>query len=229
MTPSVRSTAVAPRATEVGADPFSDNGPTSTQELIEAVFADAPTPGLRSHFTRRAGHSSRLTAVLATAAGKTVLCATVAAASVAGVAVASDRVDLTPAPARPAEVLESVPEVELGPVATETREPGAVDPGPPETVPPVGEEVAELATTTALEGCEKGQAISDAAASGAPTTVEEPDGVDPCAPGADGAAPTTPAGPPEGEPGRPEPVETPAPSGSGADAPGADAKGNGRG
>ena len=100
-----------------------------------------------------------------------------------------------------------------------------------EIIPPIGDGVAELATTTDLEGCEKGQAISDAAASGAPTTVEEPGGVDPCAQGADRAAPTTPAGPPEGEPGRPEPVETPAPrgSGGGADAPGADAKGNGRG
>lgn len=201
------------------------------------MFADAPTPGLRSHFARRAARPSRLAAVLATAAGKTALCASVAAASVAGVAVASDRVDLTPA-AEPATVVpesvpaaDPVPEVELGPVASETAGPGVVDPGPPETVLPVGEEVAELATTTALEGCEKGQAISDAAASGAPTTVEEPGGVDPCAQGADRAAPTTPAGPPEGEPGRPEPVETPAPrgSGGGADAPGADAKGNGRG
>lgn len=212
--------------------PTGGGEPSPTAQLIEAVFADAPTAGMPSRPAKSTTGPTRLGVVLATAAGKTALCVGVAAASVAGVAATTDRVDLSPDEHPPAFVEEKVPDEATGPhhgggadADTDVDDTDAsADVRSEADVSEVGNEIADLATTTELEGCAKGQEVSELAAFLASLDTDRADRVDPCE-RSDEAGP--PPGAPEMTPAGPEQAKPPVPPGRTVGAEARDGKGRG--
>lgn len=157
-----------------------DKSPTGA--LIDAVLADQPTAGgleqLSERLPKRTTMRSGIGAVAATTVGKIVLCTAVAAASVGGVYATTDRIDVS-----------DVDENTTPPHAPEIETPARATNGGSEDVAVQdvavqddhGQEVAGLAAGTELEGCERGQAISELASAGADDHRPNPgSSLDPC-------------------------------------------------
>jgi hypothetical protein len=148
-----------------------DKSPTGA--LIDAVLADQPTAGgleqLSERLPKRVTMRSGIGAVAATTVGKIVLCTAVAAASVGGVYATTDRIDVS-----------DVDENTTPPDAPEIETPARATDGGSEDVAVQddhGQEVTGFAAGTELEGCERGQAISEVASAGADDHRQS---VDPC-------------------------------------------------
>ena len=162
-----------------------DKSPTGA--LIDAVLADQPTAGgleqLSERLPKRTTMRSGIGAVAATTVGKIVLCTAVAAASVGGVYATTDRIDVS-------GVGENL--TPPGPPEIETPAGATNDAGQDVVVQDDhgqdaagqddhGQEVAGLAIGTELEGCERGQAISERASAGAGERRPNPESsIDPC-------------------------------------------------
>ena len=148
-----------------------------TEALIDAVLADQPTAGgleqLNRRLPKRITMRSGIGAVAATTVGKIVLCTAVAAASVGGVYATTDRIDVS-----------DVDENTTPPHAPEIETPARATNGGSEDVAVQddhGQEVAGLAAGTELEGCKRGQAISELASAGADDHRQNPgSSFDPC-------------------------------------------------
>jgi hypothetical protein len=163
---------------------------SDTESMIEAVFenrnADDISATVIGHASTSTRMPGRLGVILATTIGKIILCTTVAAASIGGVYATTDAIQLTSEvepnvgdPAGPVVVDE--PEVAEAPQSTDPAttagsEDDESDNGGERD--PV-EEAVEREVDAELEGCERGQAIAEEAASNNQGQGHNPD-FDPC-------------------------------------------------
>jgi hypothetical protein len=163
---------------------------SDTESMIEAVFenrnADDISATVIGHASTSTRMPGRLTVILATTIGKIILCTTVAAASIGGVYATTDAIQLTSEvepnvgdPAGPFVV--DKPEVAQAPQSTDpATTAGSEDDESDNDVErdPV-EEAVEREVDAELEGCERGQAIAEEAASNNQGQGHNPD-FDPC-------------------------------------------------